>query len=151
MQHACAFSALALLVGRQEEHPACKNWVVRYWHGYLSGTRCKLFAFGPSSLAPFKSRMVWLCRCRLTHVVLEKRPLTGRSSSCSRGAYWPGGRIVTVELAKSERPTRLSARHWYRPESDVLVRRMYSREPRLHRTHNDTTLVDRRSSSCCII
>ena len=31
-----AFSALTLLVGRQEEHPACKNWVVRYWHGYLS-------------------------------------------------------------------------------------------------------------------
>jgi len=20
----------------QEWHPACKNWVVRYWHGYLS-------------------------------------------------------------------------------------------------------------------
>jgi len=29
-----AFSALTLLVGRQEGHPACKNWVVRYWHGY---------------------------------------------------------------------------------------------------------------------
>jgi len=25
-----AFSALMLLVGRQEGHPACKNWVVRY-------------------------------------------------------------------------------------------------------------------------
>jgi len=25
----CAFSALTLLVGRQEEHPACKNWVMR--------------------------------------------------------------------------------------------------------------------------
>ena len=35
------FSALTLLVGRQEGHPACKNWVVRYWHGYLSGARCK--------------------------------------------------------------------------------------------------------------
>jgi len=31
----CAFSALTLLVERQEGHPACKNWVVRYWHGYL--------------------------------------------------------------------------------------------------------------------
>jgi len=30
-----AFSALTLLVGRQERHPACKNWVVRYWHGYV--------------------------------------------------------------------------------------------------------------------
>jgi len=30
-----AFSALALLVGRQEGHPTCKNWVVMYWRGYL--------------------------------------------------------------------------------------------------------------------
>ena len=36
-----------------------RNWVVRYWHGYLSGVRCKWFAYGPadatatpSSLAP---------------------------------------------------------------------------------------------------
>ena len=34
------------LVGRQEGHPACKNWVVRCWHGYLSGARCRL-AYGP--------------------------------------------------------------------------------------------------------
>ena len=34
----CAFSALTLLVGRQEGHPACKkNSVVGCWHGYLSG------------------------------------------------------------------------------------------------------------------
>jgi len=33
----CAFSALTLLVGRQEGHPTCKNWVVGCWHGYLSG------------------------------------------------------------------------------------------------------------------
>jgi len=26
-----AFSALTLLVGRQEEHSGCKNWVVRCW------------------------------------------------------------------------------------------------------------------------
>jgi len=38
-----AFSALTLLVGRQEGHPACKkNGVVGYWHGYLSGARCRL-------------------------------------------------------------------------------------------------------------
>jgi len=35
-------SALMLLVGRQERHPACKNWVVGYWHGYLSGATCRL-------------------------------------------------------------------------------------------------------------
>ena len=41
-----AFSALMLLVGRQEGHPACKKTrVVGYWHGYLSGVRCRL-AYG---------------------------------------------------------------------------------------------------------
>ena len=38
-----AFSALAVLVGRQEGHPACTNWVVGYWRGYLTGARtCRL-------------------------------------------------------------------------------------------------------------
>jgi len=62
-----AFSALMLLVGRQEGHLPCRNWVVRYRHGYLSGARCKWFAYGPAdaiatplSLAPVKSRMVYL-------------------------------------------------------------------------------------------
>ena len=40
-----AFSALTLLVGRQEGHPACKNRVVGYWRGHLSGVRCRL-AYG---------------------------------------------------------------------------------------------------------
>jgi len=38
----CTCSALTLLVGWQEGHPACKNWVVGCWHGYLSGVRCRL-------------------------------------------------------------------------------------------------------------
>ena len=42
------FGALTLSVGRQEEHPACKNWVMRCWCGYLSGARCRLFAYGPA-------------------------------------------------------------------------------------------------------
>ena len=42
-----AFSALTLLVGRQEGRPACKNRVVGCWHGYLSGARCRL-AYGPA-------------------------------------------------------------------------------------------------------
>jgi len=25
-----------------------KNWVMRCWHGYLSGTRCKWFIYGPA-------------------------------------------------------------------------------------------------------
>jgi len=33
--------------GWQEGHPACKNWVVGCWRGYLSGARCRL-ACGPA-------------------------------------------------------------------------------------------------------
>jgi len=37
------FSALTLLVGRQEGHPACKKLrVVGYWYGYLSGASADL-------------------------------------------------------------------------------------------------------------
>ena len=42
-----AFSALMLLVGWQEGHPACKNWVVGCWRGYLFGASCRL-AYGPA-------------------------------------------------------------------------------------------------------
>jgi len=35
-----ASSALSLLVGRQEEHSACKNRVTKCWCRYLSGVRC---------------------------------------------------------------------------------------------------------------
>ena len=38
-------SALTMLVEQHEGHPACKNWVVGCWRGYLSGARCK-FAYG---------------------------------------------------------------------------------------------------------
>jgi len=39
-----SFSALTLLVGQQEGHPACKNLSGGRWHGYLPGARCR-FAF----------------------------------------------------------------------------------------------------------
>jgi len=37
---------LMLLVGWQERHPACKNWVAGCWHRYLSAARC-ILACGP--------------------------------------------------------------------------------------------------------
>ena len=43
-----AFSALTLLVGPQEEHPVCENFVIRCWRGYLSEARCKPFPYGPA-------------------------------------------------------------------------------------------------------
>jgi len=56
--------------------------VVRDWHGYLSGVRCKLFAYDPadatatpSPVAPVKFRMVCLSGVGLPWfrmVVLEK-------------------------------------------------------------------------------
>jgi len=50
-----------------------KNWVMRCWCGYLSGVRCKWFAYGPGddngTLASVKSRMVLSFWCRLTQVV----------------------------------------------------------------------------------
>ena len=44
---AYAFSAWTLLVGWQEGHPACRNWVVGCWCCYLSVAGCKL-AYGPA-------------------------------------------------------------------------------------------------------
>jgi len=44
-------SALTLLVGRQEEPAACKiklSDAVLVLLGYLSGARCRLFAYGPA-------------------------------------------------------------------------------------------------------
>jgi len=54
---------LTLLVGWQEEHPACKKTVVGCWRGYLSGARCRLTydpadATATRSLASVKSRLV---------------------------------------------------------------------------------------------
>jgi len=46
---AIAFSALTLLIGRQEGHPACKKMSGGCWRGYLSGRRCKL-AYGPADV-----------------------------------------------------------------------------------------------------
>ena len=42
-----AFSALTLLVGRQEGHPACKKLSGEELVWYLSGVRCRL-AYGPA-------------------------------------------------------------------------------------------------------
>ena len=74
----CIF-ALTLLVSHQEEHPAYKNWVMSYSHGYLSGARCRWFAHGPadatatpSSLAAVKSGMVYLSSVGLPRLSWKK-------------------------------------------------------------------------------
>jgi len=71
-------------------HPACENSVVRYWHGYLSGVRCRWSAYGPTdaiaiplSLAPLKSRTVYLSGAGFISLSWKRRPLNGCSSSSS--------------------------------------------------------------------
>jgi len=79
--------ALTLLVGRQEGHLACKNWVVRYWRGYLSGARCKMICIWSiwchchliSCCSKIQNGLPFWCQ--LTQVALEKRPLNGCSNS----------------------------------------------------------------------
>ena len=86
-----AFSALTLLVGRQEGHPACKKLSggVLAWLSVWSEVQTCIW---PSwclcrslSLAPVKFRLVLPFWYRLTQVVLEKRPLNG--CSCSSSTY----------------------------------------------------------------
>ena len=75
------FSALTLLVGRQEGHPACKKLIggVLAWLSVLSEVQTCIW---PSwwhclslSLASVKSRLVLPFWYRLTWVVLDKGPL----------------------------------------------------------------------------
>jgi len=58
-----------------------KDWVVRFWRGYLSGARWKWFAYGladaaatPSCLCSCKIQSGLPFWCQLTQIVLEKRP-----------------------------------------------------------------------------
>ena len=70
-----AFSALTLLVGRQEGHPACKKLSggVLAWLSVWSEVQtCHSL-----SLASVKSRLVLPFWYRLTRVVPDKRPLNG--------------------------------------------------------------------------
>ena len=84
----CAFSALTLLVGRQEGHPARKKLSggVLAWLSVLSEVQTCIW---PSwchchslSFAPVKSRLVLPFSYRLTQVILEKRPLNGCCCCC---------------------------------------------------------------------
>ena len=88
-----AFSALTLLVGRLEGHPACKTlsdevlvWL-SVWNEVQTvciwSSWCHWHPKTPSYLASFKARLFLPFWYRLTQVVLEKRPLNSCSSSIS--------------------------------------------------------------------
>jgi len=83
-----ASSALTLLVGQQEGHPACKNWVVGCWHGYLSGARCRL-AYDPANaiathclLLQWNLDWFYLSGTCSPRVVPDKGPLNGCVCVC---------------------------------------------------------------------
>jgi len=100
----CAFSASTLLVERQEEHPACKNCVMRCWCGCLSEARCRLFAHGPADAAAIpKTHHIlphlnpdwfYLSGYRLTQVVLEThtQPFNGPLSMTTRVSRYQKGK-----------------------------------------------------------
>ena len=76
------------LVGRHEEHPACKYWVMRCWRGYLSAARSTWCAYSSadatvtvSSLASLKSRMVLPFSC---HLLFFKTLVNG---DCVQSSY----------------------------------------------------------------
>ena len=83
-----AFSALTLLVGRQEGHPACKKLSggVLAWLSVWSKVQICIwpsgFHFHSLSLALVKSRLVLPFWYRLTQVVLDKGPLNGCVCVC---------------------------------------------------------------------
>ena len=92
-REACTFSALTLLVRRQEGHPACRKLSGGCWRGYLSGARCRL-AYGPAGstatrclLISVKSRLVLAFWYRLVRVVLDKGPLNGCVCVCLGKIY----------------------------------------------------------------
>ena len=82
------FSALTLLVGRQEGHPACKKlsggvlaWL-SVWSEVQTCTWPSWCHCHSLSLASVKSRLVLPFWYRLTRVVLEKGPLNGCVCVC---------------------------------------------------------------------
>ena len=83
-----AFSALTLLVGRQEGHPACKKLSggVLAWLSVWSKVQTCIWPSGchchSLSLASVKSRLVLPFWYRLTRVVPDKGPLNGCVCVC---------------------------------------------------------------------
>jgi len=79
----CSFSALTLLVGRQEGHPACKKLSggVLAWLSVCSEVQTCIWPswchFHSLSLVSVKSRLVLPFWYQLTWVVPEKGPLNG--------------------------------------------------------------------------
>jgi len=98
-----AFSALTLLVGQQEGHPACKKLSVEEL-AWLSAWSKVQTCIRPSwchclslSLASVKSRLVLIFWYRLTRVVLDKGPLNGCVYVVQKW-FWPRFNCTLINL-----------------------------------------------------
>ena len=108
-----AFSALTLLVGRQEGHPACKK--LEWWGTGVVVWNEMQTSIWPSwchchslSLAPVKSRLVLPFWYWLTWVVPEKGPLNGCVCVCySRLKHNGHTAYNTVTKQKCDRVTNI--------------------------------------------
>ena len=112
-----AFSALMLLVGRQEGHPAFKKlsgWVLA-WLSIWSDVQTWIW---PSwchchspSLASVKSRLVWSFWYRPTRVVPEKGPLNG----CVCVYSWPDCGVAWHSVWHCRRKAVILDVAWHQP------------------------------------
>jgi len=118
-----------------------KNWVVRYWRGYLSEARCNWLAYGPadatatpSVLAPVKSRMVYLSAASLVTWLYWKKAVkrcSSRSSSfsncsgtellCKSGIGFFMGRMPFLSPNKQCQSTHVNSQHWFQSEKSRTV------------------------------
>ena len=102
-----AFSALTVLVGWQEGHPACKKlsggvlaWL-SVWSEVQSCIWPRWCHCHSLSLASVKSRLVLPCWYRLTRLVVDKGPL----NVCVHVyVYWQGGSVVSMLDSGTEGP-----------------------------------------------
>ena len=162
---AYAFSALTLLVGRQEGHPACKKLSsgVLVWLSVWSEVQTCIW---PSwchchslSLASVKSRLVLPFWYRLTRVVPDKGPLNGyvcafrprRNQGVSNRGAERTPRPYAAEGRRTPRCTSRGAVERIRPDKHDLRRspaRLCTSDsaPPLHRDGHVTPLTWRCSS-----
>ena len=130
-----AFSALTLLVGRQEGHPACKKLsgeVLLAWLSVWSEVQTCIWPSGfhchSLSLASVKSRLVLPFWYRLTWVVPDKGPLNGVCKSVTNPLigwcqYFWAVPMKTMHLLFSERIciSLKTLRSWNRGKSRQWV------------------------------
>ena len=117
-----------LLLGHQEEHPACKNWVMGCWSGYLFWARCRLW----NDLSPglrrlgltFDSFSLWKLIYLATEALSDSFEFIGAveiSLSVYVSIYGPADATAPSSLDSFK--FRLVLPFWYLRTQDVLQKR----------------------------